>query len=59
MEGMAPLPAQTIEDALELMQDKKLTASRLASACLDNIKRLTPKLNAFITVQDSFVWRAR
>ncbi len=54
MEGMTPLPAQTIEDALELMQDKKLTASRLASACLDNIKRLNPKLNAFITVQDSF-----
>lgn len=54
MEGMTPLPAQTIEEALELMQDKKLTASDLASACLGNIKRLNPKLNAFITVQDSF-----
>ncbi len=53
MEGMTPLPAQTIEEALELMQDKKLTASDLASACLGNIKRLNPKLNAFITVQDS------
>lgn len=50
---MTPLPAQTIEEALELMQDKKLTASDLASACLGNIKRLNPKLNAFITVQDS------
>ena len=54
MEGMTPLPAQTIEEALELMQDKQLTASDLASACLGNIKRLNPKLNAFITVQDSF-----
>lgn len=54
MEGMIPLPAQTIEDALELMRNKQLTASALAAACLDNIKRLNPKLNAFITVQDSF-----
>lgn len=54
MEGMTPLPAQTIEEALELMQNKQLSASDLAAACLDNIKRLNPKLNAFITVQDSF-----
>ena len=53
MEGMTPLPAQTIEDALELMWNKQLRASDLASACLDNIQRLNPKLNAFITVQDS------
>ena len=53
MEGMTPLPAQTIEDALELMRNKQLRASDLASACLDNIQRLNPKLNAFITVQDS------
>jgi aspartyl-tRNA(Asn)/glutamyl-tRNA(Gln) amidotransferase subunit A len=54
MEDMTPLPAQTIEEALQLMRDKKLTASELASACLAAIERLNPQLNAFITVQDAF-----
>jgi aspartyl-tRNA(Asn)/glutamyl-tRNA(Gln) amidotransferase subunit A len=53
MEDMQPLPAQTIEEALQLMRTKQLTASDLASACLANIERLNPELNAFITVQDA------
>lgn len=40
----------TIEQALEWIRARKLSAEELTGACLDKIKRLNPALNAFITV---------
>jgi len=40
----------TVASALELLQNGKLTPPALAEACLAQIERFNPKLNAFITV---------
>ena len=42
----------TITTALEALQAGTATARELAEACFGHIKRLNPKLNAFITVLD-------
>ena len=42
----------TITSALIKLQEGKITARDLAKACLRQIERLNPKLNAFITVLD-------
>ena len=42
--------ALTISDALDLLQEKKISVQELAEACYRQIERLNPKLNAFITV---------
>lgn len=43
---------QTIDSALQLLRARKTNASDLASACLAQIERLNPSLNAFITVNN-------
>ncbi len=43
----------TIDSALQLLRARKIDASDLASACLAQIERLNPSLNAFITVNKS------
>ena len=40
----------TVASALELLQGGKLTPPALAEACLAQIERLNPRLNAFITI---------
>jgi aspartyl-tRNA(Asn)/glutamyl-tRNA(Gln) amidotransferase subunit A len=52
MDGMDNPPFLTISDALELLQQKKISAEDLARACSNQIERLNPNLNAFITVID-------
>ena len=52
MDGMDNLPFLTISDALELLQQKKISTEDLARACSRQIEKLNPKLNAFITVID-------
>jgi aspartyl-tRNA(Asn)/glutamyl-tRNA(Gln) amidotransferase subunit A len=42
----------TISRALELLQEKKVSARELAQGCYRQIERLNPQLNAFITVID-------
>jgi aspartyl-tRNA(Asn)/glutamyl-tRNA(Gln) amidotransferase subunit A len=49
----------SVSEALHLMQEGKLSAHALANACLDQIKKLNPKLNAFITVLDVNVGEAQ
>jgi aspartyl-tRNA(Asn)/glutamyl-tRNA(Gln) amidotransferase subunit A len=49
---MNTLHALTISRALELLQEKKVSARELAQACYRQIERLNPQLNAFITVID-------
>ncbi|HXD11295.1 MAG TPA: amidase, partial [Anaerolineales bacterium] len=43
----------TISAALDLLRGQKTSPQELAEACLRQIKRLNPTLNAFITVCDS------
>jgi len=50
MDGMNSQHHFTIEQALELIRSRKLSAEELTNACLDQIKQLDPALNAFITV---------
>ena len=49
---MDNLNSLTIASALEFMQGQKATAQDFADACLRQIERLNPVLNAFITVID-------
>jgi aspartyl-tRNA(Asn)/glutamyl-tRNA(Gln) amidotransferase subunit A len=49
---MDNLNSLTIASALEFMQGQKATAPDFANACLRQIERLNPMLNAFITVID-------
>lgn len=49
---MDNLNALTIASALEFIQGQKATAHDFADACLRQIERLNPTLNAFITVID-------
>jgi len=49
---MNELHTLTISSALELLRGHKITPRDLASACLRQIERLNPTLNAFITVND-------
>ena len=49
---MDNLNSLTIASALEFIQGQKATAQDFADACLGQIKRLNPVLNAFITVID-------
>ena len=47
------LPYQTIHDALVAIRSGKISASDLASACLRQVERLNPTLNAFITASEA------
>lgn len=50
----------TIADASELLRRKQISPVELTSACLDQIERLNPTINAFITVmRDSALAEAR
>ncbi len=50
MDGMSSWHRLTIEQALELLRARKLSAEELTDACLERIEKLNPTLNAFITV---------
>ena len=50
MDGMDTINALTLSAALELLREKKISPQELAEACYEQIERLNPKLNAFITV---------
>ena len=52
MDSMDNLTALTITEALDLLEEKKVSAQDLAKACFQQIEALNPKLNAFITVID-------
>ena len=47
---MDTINALTLSAALELLREKKISPQELAEACYEQIERLNPKLNAFITV---------
>ncbi|HKY54507.1 MAG TPA: amidase [Anaerolineales bacterium] len=49
---MDDLNSLTISSALELIRTKKTSPQDLAEACLRQIERLNPALNAFITILD-------
>jgi len=49
MDKISPL---TISAALDLLRGQKISPQDLAAACLRQIERLNPELNAFITVCD-------
>ncbi|MFZ1041459.1 MAG: amidase [Anaerolineales bacterium] len=49
---MAEINFLSIHEALQQMQDGTLSPQALTEACLRQIERLNPKLNAFITVCD-------
>jgi len=49
---MDELHTLTIASALELLRGQKITPQILAEACFQQIERLNPTLNAFITVND-------
>jgi aspartyl-tRNA(Asn)/glutamyl-tRNA(Gln) amidotransferase subunit A len=44
------LPALSLSEASDLVRDRKVSPVELATACLNRIDRLNPKLNAFITI---------
>src|SRR3984957_14413283 len=46
----AELNRLTITEARDLLRKREISAQELTRACLDQIKRVDPKLNAFITV---------
>ena len=50
MDAMDNLQTLTISDALEKIQEQKVSARDLVEACSRQIERLNAKLNAFITV---------
>ena len=52
MDSMAEINFLSIHEALQQMQDGTLSPQALTEACLRQIERLNPKLNAFITVCD-------
>src|SRR5690349_1066128 len=52
MEAMDTINALTLSSALELLRGKKISTQELAGACYEQIERLNPRLNAFITVID-------
>ena len=52
MDGMDTVNALTLSGALELLRGKKISTQELAGACYEQIERLNPRLNAFITVID-------
>jgi aspartyl-tRNA(Asn)/glutamyl-tRNA(Gln) amidotransferase subunit A len=49
---MTPPNFLSVSEALNLMRTGKLSPDALAQACSNQIERLNPKLNAFITVMD-------
>ncbi len=55
IDGMSAPDRLTIKQALDLIRSKELSAEELGLLCLNQIQRLNPSLNAFITVSDSFV----
>jgi aspartyl-tRNA(Asn)/glutamyl-tRNA(Gln) amidotransferase subunit A len=52
MDAMDNINMLTVSAALELIREGKITARELAEACYQQIERLNPTLNAFITVID-------
>ena len=52
MDAMDNLNALTISDALDLLEEKQVSAQELAEACFRQIEKLNARLNAFITVID-------
>ena len=52
MEIMDKISPLTISAALDLLRGQKISPQDLAAACLRQIERLNPELNAFITVCD-------
>ena len=52
MDGMDSQHRPTIEQAVEMIRSRQLSAKELKDACLERIERLNPTLNAFITVSD-------
>src|SRR5690349_2258644 len=52
MDAMDNLQTLTISDALEKIQEQKVSARDLVEACSRQIERLNAKLNAFITVTE-------
>jgi len=53
MDGMDTINALNISSALELLRGQKISYQDLAEACYQQIERLNPRLNAFITVIDA------
>src|SRR5271166_1866591 len=47
----------TLTEAAQLLRDRRLSSVELTHACLANIERLNPVLNAFITVTDELALR--
>jgi len=47
----------TLTEAARLLRDRRLSSLELTQACLANIARLNPVLNAFITVTDELALR--
>ncbi len=52
MDSMTEISFLSVHEALQQMQDGTLSPRALTEACLRQIERLNPKLNAFITVCD-------
>ena len=52
MDSMTEINFLSIHEALKAMQDGTIPPQALTEACLRQIERLNPKLNAFITVYD-------
>ena len=50
---MDNLNSLTISTALEALREQKISPQDLTAACLHQIERLNPALNAFITVTPS------
>ena len=47
----------TLTEAARLLRDRRLSSLELTQACLANIERLNPVINAFITVTDQLALR--
>lgn len=49
----------TIKEALEGLKGKKLSAVELTKACLEQIEKLNPEINAFLTVAEGAIEQAK
>jgi len=49
----------TLTEALEGLKSKKFTSVELVQACLDQIKKLNPKLNAFLAINEKALTEAK
>ncbi len=49
----------TIKEALEGLKDKKFTSVEITQACLDQIEKLNPDLNIFLTISEQAIENAR